>query len=807
MGLVETLSKKETKVRTPDVESQEKDQPNNPVELVNTEKVKGFVARMRDRIDKSPVVKKYQDKIHKKLNKLLRNRNSEVQKLQVDTEVSLAQLTSNIKNEIAEFDKSTGIDEAHKLIAKKDEVKKVFNLETYRKKGSYWLGINSKLKFYVGIDEDGVKKLQDLFGLQPDGKIGPATINKFSEVFDLGVESVKYGEETRYVDEADSEETKTAEVLSGLVSGVRDSVGNFQQGLEMRREWGRLGVPLEAREALIKVYGDPNKALDQVKTVSKYIPNDLDMVLGLVSKLKTISNERDIARICDYFLKFKAEGVTFSETVAWFRKTRDVNSAIAFHNAIQASPLANSGIYSVDWVEINSNPENLIRWVSTLKQRGFNVFDSYIFLSDNVKGEGILDPRLQFDSELDMFDIVYENNIRNALYELKVPEEILDDMEYRKPLTDLYNLKMNHGLDLVKSIKHPADVGNLMKINYFYLRNLGTPEGKVQNAFLHYLVSGSQLIDAESVDKFFGDEAMLVCFEVYNKMGDKKDVDKAIKIGRNLYMRGVGPGNLTLDQIKFAENLSELSLGNLGEIPVYEGRNIVFVSQRQEWKGGVYDGELRFGHEKMVEGLKESAGEDGNVEHFMAEENPSKEDLVEMKKKILSQVENTPPPFTFYFDGHGFEKALILYDDEVGGLEPQDYISVSEFAGAVKKRNEKFGSRSGDLNKDIYIIGSCMNHSFFRNVMSKVSDDANFKKNTVFIGASEFGQSSFSDPRWALSDNRKVMKVGEKGVTLGAIAAAEKEYSGSDISIYSPGEDGIPVQIAKVERVGMSSRS
>ncbi|MBT4366524.1 hypothetical protein HOD15_03815, partial [Candidatus Peregrinibacteria bacterium] len=648
---------------------------------------------------------------------------------------------------------------------------------------------------------DGIKKLQDLFGLQPDGKVGPATINKFSEVFDLGVDPVKYGEETRYVDEEKSEEAKTAEVLEGLVSGVRDSVDNFQQNFEMRREWGKLGVPLEVREALIKMYGDPNKALDQVKTVSKYIPNDLEMVLGLVPKLKTINNERDIANVCNYFLKFKTEGVTFRETVEWFRKTRDISRAISFHKAIQGSPLAATGIYSVEWVGIDPNPENLIKWVSTLKKRGFNVFDSYRFLSDNIKGAGILDPNLQFESEVDMFDINYDNNIKNALYELKVPEEILEDEQYRKPLTDLYNLKMNHGLDLVKSVNDPADVENLIKVNYFYLRNLGTPNGKVQNDFLHHLVSGSQLIDAESVDKFFGDEAMLVCFEVYKKMGDKKDVGKAIKVGRNLYMRGVDAGNLTLDQVRFAENLSESSLGNLSEIPIYEGRNVVFVSQRQDWKGGAYDGQLRFGHEDMVKGLNQSVGEDGNVEHLMAEENPSKEDLLLMKKRILSQVENTPPPFTFYFDGHGFEKALVLHDDKVGALESYECISVSEFSSAVRKRNEKFVSRAEELTQDIYIIGSCMNHSFFRKVMANVEDNANFKKNTVFIGASEFGQSSFSNPRWNLSDNRKVMKVGEKGVTLGDVAAAEKEYKGSDISIYSPGEDGIPVQVAEVDRV------
>ncbi|MBT4366299.1 hypothetical protein HOD15_02650, partial [Candidatus Peregrinibacteria bacterium] len=155
MNLVETFSKKETKVRTPDVESQEKDQVQEPAPLVNTERVKGFVVKMRNRIDESPVAKKYQDKIHKKLNKLLRKRNSEVKKLQVDTEASLAQLTSSIENELDKFDKSTGIEEAHKLISKKEEVKEVFNLETYRKKGSYWLGINSKLKSSIGIDEDG----------------------------------------------------------------------------------------------------------------------------------------------------------------------------------------------------------------------------------------------------------------------------------------------------------------------------------------------------------------------------------------------------------------------------------------------------------------------------------------------------------------------------------------------------------------------------------------------------------------------------------------------------------------------------
>ena len=70
MNLVETFSKKETKVRTPDVESQEKDQVQEPAPLVNTERVKGFVVKMRNRIDESPVAKKYQDKIHKKLNKL-----------------------------------------------------------------------------------------------------------------------------------------------------------------------------------------------------------------------------------------------------------------------------------------------------------------------------------------------------------------------------------------------------------------------------------------------------------------------------------------------------------------------------------------------------------------------------------------------------------------------------------------------------------------------------------------------------------------------------------------------------------------
>jgi hypothetical protein len=803
MGLLETFSKKETKVRTPDIESQEKDQPNEPIELVNTERVKGFVAKMRDRIDKSPVAKKYQDKIHEKLNKLLGNRNSEVGKLQVDTEAALAMLTSSIENELDEFDKSTGIDDAHKLVAKKEEVKEIFNLETYRKKGSYWVGIRSKLKSSVGIDEDGVKKLQELFGLQPDGKVGPATINKFSKVFDLGVKPVKYGKETRYVDEAKSEEAKAAEVVRGLVGGVKDSVDNFQQGLEMRREWGELGVPSNDKESLIKLYGDPLKALNKVKVVSKYVKNDVEMMVALAAKLEKINSEQELALICNYFNRFKNEGVTFRETVEWIGKTPRIEEAISFHKAIEASGLAKSKseIYSVEWFGIDSNPENLIKWVSNLGDRGFTVWDSYEFLSDKLSGGGGIDPDLFIQSELMVFDSKYEEVTSVALFELRVPEDVLNNMQYRKPLTDLYNLKIDHGLDLIKSINDSSDVGDFMKINYSYLRNLGTPEGKVENDFLHNLVSKAKLIDFSSVEEFFKDEAILICLEVYTKMGDEKNVGKALKMGRNLYLRGVEAGKVTVDQIKSVGDLSESSLGKLKEMPIYDGRNVLFVSQRQEWEGEQYGGDLRFGHKNMIDGLKTSVGA-GKVDHFMAEKEPSKEALVEMKAKILDQVKNTPPPFTFYFDGHGFERALVLYDDKVNKLEPHEVISVSEFAGAVKKRVEKFASKYEDLNKDVYVIGSCKNHTFIRNVMNIVGNDSDFTKNSVFIGASEFGQSSFSDPRWRFSDNRKVMKVGDKGVTLGNIVEAEEKYMESDFSIYAPGEDDVPMQVAEADSQG-----
>jgi hypothetical protein len=810
MGLVETFSKKETKVRTPDVESQEKDQSNKPIELVNTERVKDFVVKMRNRIDKSPVAKKYQDKIHKKLNKLLKRRDSEVKKSQVDTEASLAQLTSSIKEELDSFDKSTGIDEAHKLVSNKEEVKKVFNLETYKKRGRYWTSINSKLQRSLGIDEAGVRKLQELVHLDPDGRVGPATINKFSEVFDLGVDPVKYGNETRYVDESKSEEAKAVEaveVVEELVSGVKDSVDSFRQGIERRREWGKLGVPSVEKEALIKLYGDSSKALNKVKTISKYVPNDVRMMVGLASKLEKINSEQKIALICNYFNRFKNEGVTFFETVEWIRKAPRVEEAISFHKAIEASDLAESVVPSFAWVEIDRKPENLIGWVSALAKKGFSTQDSYTFLVDAMKSGGIMSNNDLFEGELSMFEIKYEASVKSALSELRIPDEILDDEQFMKPLTDLYNLKVDHGLDLVKSVKTTESVFDLKRINNFYMDNLRTPKGKVVNDFLRHLVDGADLVDFESVEKFFGDEMIFVCFEVYEKMGGEKAVGKALKIGRNLYMRGQRPGNVTAEQIRAVENLAKNSLGNLKGMPVYEGRRVLFVSQREDWSGGESDGQLRFGHEKMVKGLERSVGEDGKVEHFMAKEDPSKEDLVKMKAKILDQVKNTPPPFTFYFDGHGFAKALVLYDDKIKGLEPHEFISVAEFSAAVKYRANKFGSDYEALNKDLYIIGSCKNHSFIRGIMRIVGEDSDFKKNSGFIGASEFGQPSFSDRRWSRSDNKKVMKVGEKGVTVGDVAEAEKEYSSSDVSIYIPGQDGIPTQVAEVEKIGGSRMS
>lgn len=313
--------------------------------------------------------------------------------------------------------------------------------------------------------------------------------------------------------------------------------------------------------------------------------------------------------------------------------------------------------------------------------------------------------------------------------------------------------------------------------------------------FILYIIKTTRLLSTYNIKSFLGDKSLPFAVQIYKTFDRNIDLGMALKLARNLQFRGdeVVPSKEKLMNLMDAMLAREDDVRN---IPIFEGRHVVFAAHGERWE----DGSGRFISPEKTEDLKTSIGPNGTLDiATTGKDNPSKEELEKTKQNILDKIANTPPPMTFYFNGHGGPRRIYLSKGQVIDGKPLDEdaisIDVTEFAEAVKKRNEKFSGQEDKLEKDIFIFSSCFNQNFIR-TFYKLNEES-YSVQPIAIGESEFGQYGFSSVKYdANSKEKSIYGLGEKHVTLDRAIKAESPYRDSNISIFAPFKD-IPLQITK----------
>lgn len=313
--------------------------------------------------------------------------------------------------------------------------------------------------------------------------------------------------------------------------------------------------------------------------------------------------------------------------------------------------------------------------------------------------------------------------------------------------------------------------------------------------FLKHMIESHINIPFENLRGFLEDETLPLCVEVYQNLNPENgDIETAMRFGRSLFYQGYKtvPEKTVFDQ-KFKE-FQELQ-SESDEIKLFEGRNILFAANGETWSNGG----SRFNSMDLHERLTTSAGPNGS---FTAEgpssNQPTVEELKKVKNAILAKLATTPPPMTFYFNGHGGPHGLYINNGQVVGSLPQgvpiDYISDKEVAHALAQRRKNFPGREAELQRDILLDGGCFNHSFIRNVYKELASTDGVLP--IAIGESEYGQYGFTSKE----NENEILAIGKTGTTLGDLRKREKIYRNSNYTVFVPNQASQPQQVTEKDK-------
>ena len=191
----------------------------------------------------------------------------------------------------------------------------------------------------------------------------------------------------------------------------------------------------------------------------------------------------------------------------------------------------------------------------------------------------------------------------------------------------------------------------------------------------------------------------------------------------------------------------------------------------------------------------------------------TQESLKDRKLKILESIEKTPPPFTFVFDWHGSEDSLYFSDGQIKGVTDNQNsvvedlktikISAQEFLTSYKKRIVNFPSNLDDPKeqKDIFIIVSCNNHTFVRNIYEWLWES---KQKPIFVCPTEYWQYSYSNRSIYWDDFfEKVFQFSTPWhvTTLEDMWKGKFEWNIQAPTVYFPDNEGTLRQFSEGERL------
>ncbi len=286
----------------------------------------------------------------------------------------------------------------------------------------------------------------------------------------------------------------------------------------------------------------------------------------------------------------------------------------------------------------------------------------------------------------------------------------------------------------------------------------------------------------------------------------EREIEFKIFITRNLYLQGVKKEEINEEKIKEEiKNFFEIKK-EFGEKEVFNGRNIALCANNERWttKDAYLNNPFRFG-KKATRNALEKRGK--TFEFFRAQNTPAS--MIATKEKMLKKMEETPPPFTDIFDGHGADSISFMgdisscspYTNEENAQEAT-IIRTKDFIKSYKKRCEKFGKELYK-NPDIYIFVQCVSSTYLRNIYAELEKEE--LPLPIIIGASEYQQFGLSNPNSAYGNNffTHYLNLNDDNKSTTIKNLMENEQNGSihphNAVIYVPTQKNKSYQISKNE--------
>jgi lipoprotein-anchoring transpeptidase ErfK/SrfK len=172
-------------------------------DLVDEEKLDKAIVELQKRIAESPVQGEHKELMQKELEEMLSVCAEGVAKVQDTAGDDFAEVVAATQKSLAEFTETPEVKDVLENIEPffkhKGPIMRAVQLRSYRRGSGDWQYINKYLGS-IGIDEGKVTRIQEILGIEVDGKTGPETINAISDMLGSGL-GVEFGEEeTAYED-------------------------------------------------------------------------------------------------------------------------------------------------------------------------------------------------------------------------------------------------------------------------------------------------------------------------------------------------------------------------------------------------------------------------------------------------------------------------------------------------------------------------------------------------------------------------------------------------------------------------------
>jgi hypothetical protein len=284
----------------------------------------------------------------------------------------------------------------------------------------------------------------------------------------------------------------------------------------------------------------------------------------------------------------------------------------------------------------------------------------------------------------------------------------------------------------------------------------------------------------------------------------KQSSEMGLLVGRALY----------LNQMPVTkENVQNVLLGMVEtqkayeKIPLYKKRNVVVAFANETLQESMDDNFANRESEKTQK-VRDKVAASGDAHTFgrnkyvenVVRQNPdtkvlrtedSPEGSENMKNAIKESIVNTPPPFTFEWEGHGMEGdggSILLK----GIHNLDEKITADEIGEWLIERYEKYPAlldAEAEM-QDIFIWKQCYNHTFLRTVYDTLTEKFGPGRTLpIEIGDSEIGMISVTNYGNEYGNSMTEAVVTDEVSTIGSATKTQKEMSKSfflNTSVYTP---------------------